>query len=226
MRTATRSFRVRRNLTAGELQQLHQRVKAAATVLGEKRFWLREVLFAGWSGGDLREAWRDLLVAVDALVSEAGTAQRLVAAHGAELPEGRPLGEVAAMLGQIAGHLEGGGTLGLMTRVTNRAWHTLLETCRVDVRALQALDKIRALRAKAQLEVNRSRLEDRWQRLVECHDGPAFDTFGASPERAAQGYGQEIRARLEWRAIVWEPLTGELRAAGFRWEEWLAAHLQ
>ncbi|MGD0948948.1 MAG: AAA domain-containing protein, partial [Candidatus Binatia bacterium] len=88
-----------RDLTAGGLQQLHQRVKAAAAVLGEKQLWLREVLFAGWSGGDLCETWRDLVTAVDALVSEAGTAQRLIAAHGPELPEGRPVGEVAVMLG-------------------------------------------------------------------------------------------------------------------------------
>src|SRR5258708_1004828 len=128
------------------------------------------------------------------------------------------------MLGQIADHLEGGGSLGLKMRVTKRAWHTLLETCRVDVRAPQLLDKIGALRAKAQLEVNRSRLADRWRRLVECHDGPSFDTFGRSPEPAAQGYAQQIRARLEWRTSIWEPLIGELRAAGFRWEEWLAAY--
>lgn len=213
-----------RNLTAGGLQQLHRRVKAAATLLGEKKLWLREVLFAGWSGGDLRETWSDLLAAVDALVAEAGTAQRLIAAHGPELPQGRPVDEMAAMLGHIAAYLEVGGSLGLKTKVTKRAWHTLLETCRVDVRAPHALEKIRALRAKAQLEVNRSSLADRWRRLVECHDGPAFDTFGASPERAAQGYGQEVRARLEWRVTVWEPLISELRAAGFRWEEWLAAH--
>jgi very-short-patch-repair endonuclease len=213
-----------RNLTAGELQQLHQRVKAAATVLGEASLWLREVLFAGWSGGGLAETWRDLLVAVDALVFEAGTAQRLIAAHGPELPEGRPVSEVAAMLGQIVDYLGRGGSLGLKTKVTKRSWHALLESCGVDVWASQAPDKIRALQARAQLEVNRSRLADRWRRLVECHDGPAFDTFGRSPERAAQGYAQEIRARLEWRATVWEPLIGELRSTGFRWEEWLAAH--
>ncbi|HVA80522.1 MAG TPA: AAA domain-containing protein [Candidatus Binataceae bacterium] len=215
---------VRRDLTARGLQQLHQRVNAAATVLGAKDLWLREVLFAGWSGGDLAEAWRDLLVAIGDLVSEAGTAQRLIAAHGPELPEGAPLEEVAATLGQIVDHLEGGGSLGLRTKVTKRAWHALLERCLVDVRAPQAVEKIRALRAKAQLETNRNSLANRWRRLVECHDGPTFDTFGASPERAAQSYGQEIRALLEWRATVWEPLIGELIAAGFRWEEWLAAN--
>jgi hypothetical protein len=211
------------NLTAGELQQLHRKVKAAASVLGEQSRWLREVLFAGWSGDDLRETWRDLLVAIDALASEAGTTQRLVAAHGPELPEGLAVGEAAATLSQIVSYLEGGGSLGLRSRFTNRAWHTLLKTCHIDVQAPHSLDRIRALRAKAQLDVNRRQLADRWRRLVEHHDGPTFDSFGASPERAAQGYGREIRARLEWRATVWEPLIGELRAAGFRWERWLSA---
>ncbi|MFZ0658990.1 MAG: AAA domain-containing protein, partial [Candidatus Binataceae bacterium] len=213
-----------RDLTAEGLQQLHQRVKASATVLGAKDQWLREVLFAGWSGGDLAETWRDLLEVVDDLVSEAGTAQRLIAAHGPELPEGAPVEEVTMALAEIVGYLESGGSLGLRTKVTKRGWHALLERCRIDVHAPGAVEKIRALRAKAKLETNRCRLADRWRRLVESQKGPAFDTFGASPERAAQSYGQEIRKLLEWRATVWEPLIGELSAAGFRWEEWLASH--
>jgi very-short-patch-repair endonuclease len=214
-----------RSLTAAELQPLHRQVKTAASVLSEESLWLREVLFAGWSGGDLRETWRDLLAVVDSLVSEAGTAQRLIAAHGQELPEGRPgRVEIAAVLSQIIDYLESGGSLGLKTKVTKRSWHTLLEGCGVDIRAPKALDKIRAIRAKAQLEENRSLLANRWRRLVECYEGPPFDTFGRSPERAAQGYSQEIRVRLEWRETIWEPLIEELRAAGFRWEEWLAGY--
>jgi very-short-patch-repair endonuclease len=185
---------------------------------------LREVLYAGWSGGDLRETWRDLLAVVDSLVSEASAAERLIAAHGPELPEGRPVGELAAMLAKIRDHLANGGSLGLKTKVTKRAWHTLLGACRVDLQEPRALDKIRALQAKAQLEVSRNHLRDRWRRLVECHDGPGFDTFGRSPERTAQGYAQEIHARLEWRTTIWEPLIGEVRAAGFRWDEWLAVY--
>ncbi len=215
-----------RNFTAIALQQLHQRVKAAATLLGEKELWLREVLFAGWSGGDLRETWHDLLAVADELASEAGTAQRLIAAHGAELPEERAVDELATILTQICDYLEGGGSFGLRTKVTKRAWHTLLEQCGVDFRTPQATEKVRALRAKAELEVKRGSLASRWGRLVECHGGPAFETFGASPERTAQGYAQEIRTRLEWRATVWEPLIAELCAAGFRWDAWLAAHPQ
>ncbi len=193
---------------------------------GEKELWLREVLFAGWSGGDLRETWHDLLAVADELASEAGTAQRLIAAHGAELPEERAVDELATILTQICDYLEGGGSFGLRTKVTKRAWHTLLEQCGVDFRTPQATEKVRALRAKAELEVKRGSLASRWGRLVECHGGPAFETFGASPERTAQGYAQEIRTRLEWRATVWEPLIAELCAAGFRWDAWLAAHPQ
>ncbi len=212
-----------RNLLAAELQPLHQRVKAAASVLGEQNLWLREVLFAGWSGGDLCGMWRDLLSAVDALASEAATARRLIVEYGPELPEGHPVGEVAQVSGEVIHHLESGGALGLKTRVTRRAWHTLLEMCGIDIRAAKASDKIRALRAKAQLEVDRGRLADRWRRLVECHDGPSFASFGQLPELTAQGYAHEIRKRLEWRTTVWEPLIGELSVTGFRWEEWLAA---
>jgi len=44
------------------------------------------------------------------------------------------------------------------------------------------------------------------------------------PERSAQSYATEIRARLDWRTTVWEPLIGELRAVGFCWETWLLEH--
>ena len=64
----------------------------------------------------------------------------------------------------------------------------------------------------------------RWRRTVESLGGPAVESLGDLPERTAQGYAAEIRTRLEWRETVWEPLIGELRAAGFRWEIWLAEH--
>jgi hypothetical protein len=73
---------------AKQLQELHQRVCAAAGVLAEEEHWLREVLFAGWMGGDLRGAWNDLLAAAHALASEAGSAHRLLMEHGPVCPCG------------------------------------------------------------------------------------------------------------------------------------------
>jgi very-short-patch-repair endonuclease len=210
--------------TAKQLQELHQRVRAAAAVLTEKQEWLREVLFAGWVGGDHREAWNDLLASIDALASEAATATRLHRAHGPELPKEKSVEEMAATLDELVNHLENGQSLGLMTRLRRRSWHALIELCRVDGRVPQTLDEFRSLRALARLEERRARFAGRWRRTVESLGGPRVDSLGNSPERAAQGFAAEIRNRLEWRTTVWEPLINELRAVAFRWDDWLSTH--
>ena len=209
---------------AKQLQELHQRVCAAAGVLAEQENWLREVLFAGWMGGDLRGAWNDLLAAAHALASEAGTAHRLIVEHGPVLPTAQPAAAMAATLGAIISHLESGGSLGLMTKLRHRDWHQLIDECRVESRAPKTPEEFRALRALAQLQESRSRFVARWRRAVESLGGPKIESVASAPERAAQGYAAEIHTRLEWRKTVWEPLTGELRGVGFRWDAWLAAH--
>jgi very-short-patch-repair endonuclease len=210
--------------TTTQLQDLHQRVKQAAAILAEEHNWLREVLFAGWSGGGLQEAWQDLLATVETLATESGTAHRLIMAHGPTLPEDHPLDEAALMLGDIVAFLEAGGSFGLKTKLTRRAWHHLIESCRVEAREPRTVEEFRALHASAQLETSRNRFAARWRRAVESLDGPSVESLGRSPERTALAYAAEIRTRLEWRGAVWEPLIGELRTAGFRWDIWLAEH--
>jgi very-short-patch-repair endonuclease len=210
---------------AAQLQDLHQRVCAASRVFGEKEKWLREVLFAGWMGGDHRGAWDDLLVFIDSFSAQAATATRLQRTHGPELPEGRPTAEVAATLDEIIAHLESGHSLGLMTKLKHRNWHELIGVCRVEGRIPQNVEEFRALLAVARLQEQRTHFAGRWRRAVESIGGPQLDSLGNSPERAAQGYAAEIRSRLEWRTTVWEPLTDELRAVGFRWENWLGEHM-
>lgn len=209
---------------ASNLRDLHQRVCQTANVLGEEQRWLREVLFAGWSGGELRAAWNDLLDAAEALAVQAATAQRLIMEHGPELPKDRPASEVAATLGEIITHLEGGGSLGLMSKLTKRGWHQLVDACKVENHVPTKLDEFRALLALASLQALRAKFIARWKRAVESLSGPQIESFGQSPERAVQGYATEIRSRLVWRETVWEPLIGELGRAGFQWDKWLAEH--
>ncbi len=211
-------------MTVTELQKIPLRVQAAARTLGEDSDWSREVLFAGWSGGALREAWTDLLASVDSLAQEAAAADRLVLAHGPELPEGWSPAELATKLAEIVAHLESGGTLGLRTKLTHRSWHQLQQVCRVEGRVPQTLGEFQALLAQARLEESRDRFAGRWQRQVERLGGPPFKTLGRRPERSAQAHAEEIRRLLDWRATVWEPLIAQLRAAGFRWDAWLAEH--
>ncbi|NJL16434.1 MAG: hypothetical protein HC938_03775 [Nitrospira sp.] len=162
--------------TATQLQDLHQRVKQAAAILAEEHHWLREVLFAGWSGGDLQEAWQDLLVTIETLASESGTAQRLIMAHGPTLPENHRLDDAALMLGDIVSFLEAGGSFGLKTKLTRRAWHHLMESCRVEGRAPRTLEEFRALHASAQLETSRNR----------------FAPAGVVPWKASMGHRSKV----------------------------------
>ena len=208
------------------LRQIHQRIQAAMTLLEETQPWLREVLFSGWMGGDLAQIWQDLIKAIETLAAEAATAQRLIAAHGPELPPDLPTADIVATLTEVITHLEGGGKLGFTTKLTRRGrvWHRLIEGCRVENHPPQTLDEFRALSAIAQLRENQQRFTARWRRTVGSLGGPTAESLGSSPERTAQSYIPEIRKRLAWRTEVWEPLIDELRRAGFRWDLWLAEH--
>lgn len=210
--------------SSAQLQDLHRRVCAAAEVLAEDQHWLREVLFAGWLGGDLRETWHDLVHAAERLSNAAAKAHRLIVEHGPELPEGPAVEELAETFAAIIAHLDGGNSLGLMTKLRHRDWHQLIERCRVDGRLPTKLAEFHSLSALAEVQNLRTRFAARWRRAVEALGGPQIESAGTLPERAAQSYMPEIRTRLEWRYAVWEPLIGELRSAGFRWDTWLAEH--
>jgi very-short-patch-repair endonuclease len=210
--------------SAAQLQQFYHRIQQSSAMLSDKEHWLREILFAGWVGGGLQEAWQDLLDVLNTLVSEAGTAHRLIMAHGPELPSDRSADESAVTLGEIVAFLEAGGSFGLKTKLTKRGWHQLIESSRVEGREPRTLEDFRALQASAQLEGSRNRFTSRWRRAVENLGGPTVESLGHLPERTAEGYAAEIRMRLGWRAAVWEPLIRELSEAGFRWDAWLASH--
>jgi very-short-patch-repair endonuclease len=209
---------------AKALRELLERLQQAVSTLSEETRWLREVLFAGWTGGQLKEVWHDLLGAIDQLTEEAASGQRLIAEFGPELPADPPPEALAGTLSEIVAFLEGGGALGFQTKVTHRTWHRVLDGCRIDGRKPQVLEEYRALLAVARLRLNRIRFVSRWRRLVEELGGPAGDSLGALPERSAGAYALEIRKRLEWRDRVWTPLLGALCAAGFAWEVWLDEH--
>ena len=210
--------------TAAELQQLHQRVQNAAETLAEEQTWLREVLYAGWTGGELSETWQDLLGAMETLSSQAGAAHRLMVEYGPELPKDLSVEDVFLILTEIVNFMEGGGSFGFKTKLTKRNWHQLTEICKVSGRTPRTLGEFRALRAAAQLEQDRRRFVARWQRLVGKLDGPSIESLGNFPERTAQGHAPEIRKRLGWRASVWEPLIDEFGKVGFSWTKWLESH--
>ena len=212
---------VREERTAARLHQLQQMVQGAASSLLEEQNWLREVLYAGWTGGELSETWADLLGAMEELSRQAATANRLAVAHGPELPNDQAVEDVLPILQEIVQYIEGESSFGVWTRFTKRHWHRLIDTCRVHGRSPRTLDEFRALREAAQFASQRDRFVARWHRLVEKAGGPSIDDVRGAPERIASVFAPEIRKRLDWRRGVWEPLINEFGEVGFRWIDWL-----
>ena len=213
------------DLTAAKLEGLHERLTAAAETLADDERWLREALYAGWTGGDLGATWRDLLDAMSSLTDRASAAKRLTVVHGPELPAQYPVEELVEVLSGIVDFQEGGGRLGFATKITKRSWHRVIAACKVvDDRQPRTHEELCALRAAAELQLERARFVGRWRRLVEVVDGPSIQSLQTTPERVAKGYAGEIRRRLEWTNKVWDPLVNELREAGFRWTQWLESY--
>ncbi len=213
--------KARERCTAARLRQLLQRVQGAAASLLEEQNWLREVLYAGWTGGELGNTWEDLLGAMERLSSQAAAANRLAVEHGPKLPDDQPVEDVLPILSEIVQFIEGGGSFGFSTWFTRRHWHRLTDACRVHGRSPRTLDEFRALREAAQLARDRDHFVARWRRLVETAGGPSIDGLEGAPERIARAYAPEIRKRLDWRGSVWEPLINEFGEVGLVWTDWL-----
>ena len=207
--------------TAAELRQIQLEIQSAALALSEEQRWLREVLFAGWTGGELRKTWHDLLVAMETLSQRAAVATRLEVEHGPELPPDSLAEDVLPILSEIIGFIEGGGRLGFNTWITRYKWHRLADACKVHGRVPRTVDELRALSEAARLDLARKHFVERWHRLVERCGGPSIDAIEGSPERIATGYAPEIRKRLEWRDRTWEPLIEKFNKIGFHWTKWL-----
>ena len=212
-------------IPAMSLAQLYERVRATAAMLAEEKQWLREVLFAGWTGGDNRDTWLDLLKSIDELVEVAAEDTRLITKHGPQLvQDSLDEDELVATLSQIVCFVEDGGEFGLKTRVFHSRWHQLFDASTVGGRRPRTLDEFRALHSAARLPLTRRRFKDYWGRAIQQHGGPTADSLGDFPERLAQAYAGQIRELLDWKNEKWEPLIEEVRAAGFRWEHWLGSY--
>ena len=209
--------------SAAKLRAIHVALQQAAAALGEEDKWLRELLFCGSVGGPRAEAWLDLATEIAALAQEAAEVQRIAMEHGPE-PSTKcsPL-ETSVHYEEIILHLEAGGRLGFLTKITKRHWKDTIAASKVDGRNPQIVSDFRCLKKKLDLQNRFTRFETRWQRSVEANGGPPYAELGRNPERTAVNYAEQIKAKIAWHRQVWTPLLQELIEAGFLWPKWLEA---
>ena len=210
------------SFSASDLSDLHRRVEQAAHMLSIDERWLREALFAGWSGGDLRAEWEDLLSEIDALSKCAARKQRLDAKHGPKLPAESDYAHSEAVkhLENIIAFLDKGNAWGLAAQLAHPILWRFAKSCQTAEGVPVQKEQFESLLATAEWKVKARRFVGVWNRTVVKRDGPA--NLGETPERVASEYAPKISECLKWRDDIWNPLAEKLQSAGFQWDAWLS----
>ena len=205
------------DVSADRLGEFLQEFNGVKSVLADGEPWLREVLFAGWSGGGRRAMWDDLAGVADRLVDDAAGTMSMIAERDAELPPGESSEQVESILAEIVRHLRRGGGLGFVKKLVKPGWRRVIADCRTYGREPTDLGDFTTLLDAARLQRKASRFIAHWNRVMKGVDGPRIGDPDARPELTANSWVPEIRKRLEWREQLWEPFLAGLGDAGFKW---------
>ena len=212
------------NQTPEKLTKLHEALRQAGKFLSEANDWEREMLYCGWAGGPLSSAWLEIVTAIDSLNLESGEVQRLSMTLLPELPKTIPPEVASTHFSEILGHLENGGSLGFISKLLNAQWHTTIEASKIEGRVPKTAADFRSLKRVADFEQGRQLFRARWEKSVEKYAGPAFDSLGNAPERAAKIHCEKIIYCVNWRENFWQPFVQDLEESGFLWNDWLQSH--
>lgn len=203
------------------LEELRERSTRAAAPLCNSSGWQQAAITASWMGGAHHEPWDDLLVLIGNVYEESARAEKEILRYGPSLADDEPLETQAQLLGEIVAHLEGGGKLSRLTRLTHPSWKRLLTKVRVSGDEPNSVEQFRSLQILAKLQVARRTLIARWERQIVPLGGPSASEFGERPEWACAQYTEPIKTALAWYGEVWRPLEETFKREGFHWNRLL-----
>lgn len=208
------------DVSADRLAELLQEFDGVKSMLADGEQWLREVLFAGWTGGGQRKMWDDLAGDADRVVDDAAGTVSMIAERDAKLPPSEPAEEVESTLAEIVQHLQGGGQLGFLKTLMKPSWRKVIAESRTYGREPRDLEDFTTLLAAAGLQRKRTRFIAHWNRVMNMNGvkGPLIDDPHTRPELVANSWVPEIRKRLEWREQSWDPFRAGLADVGFNWD--------
>lgn len=204
------------------LEKLQSRLIQEIGSLSSAARWQLAAIEAGREGGPRRQAWDELIAAVESVYALAAQAQPLIYKYNPIVPEDCLPGRIAKVLGEILAHLKGGGNLNGLTLFTHPDWKTLITRTQVNGRQPELQEHFAALHTIVHLKAARESLISRWQRQMTIAGGPDATTLGSEPEKVCTQYTNELRRCLQRFSTNWVPLVHELMQHGFLWETFLA----
>ena len=209
------------NRTIESLNNLCEQISSARSVLHTEEQWLREVLYAGWTGGALEDAWRGLLTSLEELKNHAEKSELLRIDYGPTLPANRSIEEIISITTQIVEFLKTGKSLRHLGFRARPRWRRLAESCSVADGHPRTAEEFNAILYVARLADKRRAFVERWTRAIDNYHGPSIVDHEDYPERVAEQYKRDIRMSLDWNMQMYRPLMRRFREVGFHWDRWL-----
>lgn len=193
------------------------RLGAAAEPLSDAGGWKLAAVAAGWRGGAHRETWERLLEMIKEARAIASEGHRAFVDHAPTVHSAIPLETQRDLVGEILQHLIEGGKLNAFVLLRCPSWKRLLREARVAGNEPSQREHFQALASTLRLLIARRELTARWARQMAPLGAPASEELGAAPEDACAQYVEQIRGCLDWHAMRWVSLEGDLKTVGFRW---------
>jgi len=204
------------------LEHLASIVSTATQELAGLEPWQVALVAAGHSGGSEQDLWLALKTQVLDAAGRWGKARPTLLEYAPEVKSTLPHEEMRRVAAAITTHLEGGGSLGVLTLLFHGKWKSLIRDCRVNGQPPTAVSHFRAIVTVLTIEEGRRKLAQRWGRQAEPIGLPTVAACGNPPEPALLEYANQFETLLGLWPRHWAAIKGALADAGMRWEAFRA----
>ena len=204
-------------------ERLFDQAGRAIAFLRESTPWQLEAIQAGRDGKQARRVWESFAEHIENTWKELQECHTLIMEHGPEVSDPRAPRDLLPIIDEIIAHHEKGGSFGVVTKLTKRAWFELQQNARIGGRDLDltGVQQVRAVRALLRQRQLRTELVERWERYMSGRGGLPSADLGERPEQVCRQFVPQIRAGLNWHACVWLLLEAEFNRLGFNWTAFL-----
>lgn len=204
-------------------QNLMSNAVKAINFFNDSQSWQMEAVQAGRDGDISRKTWENLSNFIESTWSEIQELNSLIMEHGPIIGDLRPNHKVLPMVNEILSHMERGKSLGFLTKISKKHWHTFLDSTKINGKPTNKEDKnhILAIQAKLKISTLRDELKERWERMMVSGGAPDIESLGEKPEQICRQYISIIYESLNWNEKIWKPLEEELMSLGFDWSSYL-----
>ena len=123
--------------------------------------------------------------------------------------------DVKVQFDKIINKLENGGKVSRIYLLLNKQMKLVINSCRVNNRIPAKLNEFKVLYKFYNLELEREKLKNRWNRQMVPLGGESTELMGENFEATCIKYIPIIRGNINWYNDIWNKLTDDINKVGF-----------